>query len=65
VATVLETEHLTKEFGALVAVDDVSVVVDDADITSIIGSNGAGKITFYNLLAGQRDPMDGQVAIRP
>ncbi|NEU57781.1 ABC transporter ATP-binding protein [Halorussus sp. MSC15.2] len=63
--TVLETEHLTREFGALVAVDDVSVAIDDADITSIIGPNGAGKTTFYNLLAGQLDPTEGRIAIRP
>jgi branched-chain amino acid transport system ATP-binding protein len=63
--TVLETENLTREFGALVAVDDVSVAIDDADITSIIGPNGAGKTTFYNLLAGQLDPTEGRVSIRP
>ncbi|WP_137283773.1 ABC transporter ATP-binding protein [Halorussus salinisoli] len=64
-ATVLETENLTREFGALVAVDDVSVAIDDADITSIIGPNGAGKTTFYNLLAGQLEPTEGRVFIRP
>jgi branched-chain amino acid transport system ATP-binding protein len=65
VATVLETENLTRRFGALVAVDGVSVAIDDADITSIIGPNGAGKTTFYNLLAGQLPPSAGRVSIRP
>jgi len=64
-ATVLETERLTREFGALVAIDDVSVSVDDDEVTSIIGPNGAGKTTFYNLLAGQLVPTAGQVRIRP
>ena len=63
--TVLETEGLTKEFGRLVAVDDVNVAVDSGEITSIIGPNGAGKTTFYNLLAGQLEPTDGDVHIRP
>ena len=63
--TVLETEDLTRKFGALVAVDGVSVAIDDADITSIIGPNGAGKTTFYNLLAGQLEPTGGRVFVRP
>jgi branched-chain amino acid transport system ATP-binding protein len=62
---VLETRGLTKEFGRLVAVDDVDVDVDSEDITSIIGPNGAGKTTFYNLLAGQLEPTAGAVRIRP
>lgn len=63
--TVLETEDLRREFGALVAVDDVSLGIDSEDITSIIGPNGAGKTTFYNLLTGQLDPTAGRVRIRP
>jgi len=63
--TVLETEGLTKRFGRLVAVDDVSVSIDADQITSIIGPNGAGKTTFYNLLAGQYEPTEGEVRIKP
>lgn len=63
--SVLRTENLTRKFGALVAVDDVSVAIDDSDITSIIGPNGAGKTTFYNLLAGQLEPTEGRVYVRP
>ncbi|WP_336134738.1 ABC transporter ATP-binding protein [Natronomonas amylolytica] len=62
---VLETRGLTKEFGRLVAVDDVNVEIDSDEITSIIGPNGAGKTTFYNLLAGQYEPTAGSVHIRP
>jgi branched-chain amino acid transport system ATP-binding protein len=65
VSTVLETESLERQFGKLVAVDDVTVSIDDADITSIIGPNGAGKTTFYNILAGQLQPTDGTIRIRP
>jgi branched-chain amino acid transport system ATP-binding protein len=64
-AIVLKTENLTRQFGALVAVDDVSVSINDAEITSIIGPNGAGKTTFYNMLAGQLTPSKGYVRIRP
>lgn len=62
---VLETENVTREFGALVAVDDVSVSINDNEITSIIGPNGAGKTTFYNVLAGQLEPTRGRVRLRP
>jgi branched-chain amino acid transport system ATP-binding protein len=65
VSKVLETRNLTQEFGALRAVDDVSVTFASEDITSIIGPNGAGKTTFYNLLAGNLDPTAGQVHLRP
>jgi branched-chain amino acid transport system ATP-binding protein len=63
--TVLETEALRREFGMLVANDDVSVSIDDDEITSIIGPNGAGKTTFYSMLAGQLKPTSGRVRLRP
>jgi branched-chain amino acid transport system ATP-binding protein len=65
VSAVIETEGLERRFGMLVAVDDVTVSIDEDEITSIIGPNGAGKSTFYNLLAGQLKPTDGVVRIRP
>ena len=64
-ATVLETNGLRREFGRLVAVDDVSVDIESDEITSIIGPNGAGKTTFYNLLTGVLQPTSGRVRIRP
>ncbi|MEE6210440.1 ABC transporter ATP-binding protein [Salarchaeum sp. III] len=62
--TVLKTEELRREFGALCAVDDVSVEIDSTEVTSIIGPNGAGKTTFYNLLSGRLDPTAGEVFLR-
>lgn len=62
--TVLKTEDLRKQFGKLTAVDDVSIEVDDGDITSIIGPNGAGKTTFYNLLTGVLQPTAGSIWLR-
>jgi branched-chain amino acid transport system ATP-binding protein len=57
----LETHNLRKAFGALVAVDDVSVQVQAGTIHSIIGPNGAGKTTFFNLLSGNIEPTAGRV----
>ncbi|MFC7176378.1 ABC transporter ATP-binding protein [Halosegnis marinus] len=62
--TVLKTEDLRRQFGRLVAVDDVSVDIQSGEITSIIGPNGAGKTTFYNLLTGRLAPSSGAVHLR-
>lgn len=58
---VLETDELRKEFGELLAVDDVSVSIETEGITAIIGPNGAGKTTFYNLLTGALKPTGGRI----
>jgi branched-chain amino acid transport system substrate-binding protein len=58
---VVETKRLRKEFGALVAVANVSIKVRPNTIHSIIGPNGAGKTTFFNLLSGNLPPSRGRV----
>lgn len=58
---ILETKNLRKEFGALIAVDDVSIRVRPNTTHSIIGPNGAGKTTFFNLLSGNLAPTSGSV----
>ncbi|MCB9420301.1 MAG: ABC transporter ATP-binding protein [Ardenticatenaceae bacterium] len=58
---ILETKNLRREFGALVAVADVSIKVKARTLHSIIGPNGAGKTTFFNLLSGNIEPTSGQV----
>ena len=60
-AILLETKHLRKEFGGLVAVDDVSIQVRALSLHSIIGPNGAGKTTLFNLMSGVFPPTRGQV----
>lgn len=58
---ILETKQLRKEFGGLVAVDEVSIQVETGTTHAIIGPNGAGKTTFFNLLTGKYAPTRGQV----
>jgi branched-chain amino acid transport system ATP-binding protein len=57
----LETKALRKSFGALTAVSDVNLVVQEETIHSIIGPNGAGKTTLFNILAGVYPPTSGTV----
>lgn len=59
--TILETIKLTKHFGALKAVDDVSLRIAEKTIHSIIGPNGAGKTTLFNMLAGVAVPSSGRI----
>jgi branched-chain amino acid transport system ATP-binding protein len=61
---ILETINLRKQFGALVAVDDVSLRVRRNSLHAIIGPNGAGKTTFFNLLSGNIEPTRGQVMFK-
>jgi branched-chain amino acid transport system ATP-binding protein len=60
---VLETEHVVKTFGALRAVDDVSLQVRQASITGLIGPNGAGKTTLFNTIAGALRPDAGRIRL--
>jgi branched-chain amino acid transport system ATP-binding protein len=57
----LETRHLTKRFGGLIAVNQVDLVVPEKSIASVIGPNGAGKTTFFNCITGFYEPEDGQI----
>lgn len=61
---ILETKNLRREFGALVAVADVTIRVERGSLHSIIGPNGAGKTTFFNLLSGNLKPTSGQVLFK-
>lgn len=58
---VLSTEKVTRSFGGLVAVDDISIAVHRGEIHGIIGPNGAGKSTLFNVIAGVMPPSSGTV----
>jgi branched-chain amino acid transport system ATP-binding protein len=61
-AALLEAAGVSKIFGGLVAVDDVSFDIPERSIVSIIGPNGAGKTTFFNMLTGLYKPTFGTIA---
>jgi branched-chain amino acid transport system ATP-binding protein len=58
-ADLLVAQQVRKEFGGLVAVNDVDFVIPQGSIVSLIGPNGAGKTTFYNMLTGVYKPTEG------
>lgn len=60
----LQVEHLTKNFGGLTAVSDVSLNVNDNELIALIGPNGAGKTTIFNLLTGVNVPTSGTVKLK-
>ncbi len=64
VTPLLTVEHLTMRFGGLVAIDDVSFVAGNEQITGIIGPNGAGKTTVFNCLTGFYKPTVGRLPLR-
>jgi branched-chain amino acid transport system ATP-binding protein len=59
----LTVEHLTMQFGGLIAVDDVSFTAARRHITAIIGPNGAGKTTVFNCITGFYSPTAGRLAL--
>jgi branched-chain amino acid transport system ATP-binding protein len=62
-ADLLRAELLRKEFGGLVAVDDVDFTIPQGTIVSLIGPNGAGKTTFFNMLTGVYKPTSGKIIL--
>jgi len=61
---IIRTEGLTKQFGGLTAVDDVTYQMPYGEINCLIGPNGAGKSTFFKMLAGQLRPTDGRIIFK-
>ncbi|MBY0432446.1 MAG: ATP-binding cassette domain-containing protein, partial [Rhodospirillales bacterium] len=62
-APLLTVEHLTMRFGGLFAVNDLSFVANQREITAIIGPNGAGKTTVFNCLTGFYKPTVGRLSL--
>src|SRR6516164_10999665 len=61
---VLRTENLTRRFGGLTAIDNLSISLSGGRIHAIIGPNGAGKTTFFNLVTGMLSPTSGRIFFR-
>ena len=59
----IQVQHLRKAFGALVAVDDISLEVRDGEIFGLLGPNGAGKTTTINMICGVLQPDGGRVLV--
>jgi branched-chain amino acid transport system ATP-binding protein len=60
-SAILRTRDLTKRFGSLTAVDEVTWSVEPGETKAIIGPNGAGKSTFFNMLSGVFPPTSGEI----
>jgi branched-chain amino acid transport system ATP-binding protein len=63
-AEIIRAEGVTKRFGGLLAVNQVSYLLQENEVAGIIGSNGAGKTTFFNLLTGFYTPDEGSIRYR-
>jgi branched-chain amino acid transport system ATP-binding protein len=59
--SLLHVDNVTKAFGSLVAVRDVSLTVEPGELRAVIGPNGAGKTTFFNLISGLFAPTRGRI----
>ena len=60
--TVLQVEHVTMQFGGVVAVNDLNIEVPEDKIIALIGPNGAGKTTAFNCITGVYQPTNGKVS---
>ncbi|MBV0902908.1 ABC transporter ATP-binding protein [Haloarcula salina] len=60
----LALDSVTKEFGSIRAVDEVTLDIPESEVTAVIGPNGAGKTTLFNLITGRYELTDGQIELR-
>lgn len=63
-AAILEARGVSKSFGAVVAAADVSLDIHESEVVGVIGSNGAGKTTFINMVTGYLKPSAGHIRFR-
>jgi branched-chain amino acid transport system ATP-binding protein len=61
--TLLQVQNVSRHFGSLVAVRDVSLTVEPGELRAVIGPNGAGKTTFFNLISGFFPPTAGRILL--
>ncbi|MGA8050066.1 MAG: ABC transporter ATP-binding protein [Burkholderiales bacterium] len=59
--SLLQVDNISRNFGSLVAVSEVSMTVEPGELRAVIGPNGAGKTTFFNLISGLLPPSSGRI----
>ena len=59
----LEIRNVSKNFGAIRAVNDISFAVEAGEVVGLMGDNGAGKSTMVKLIAGNFPPSEGEIAV--
>ena len=59
--TLLTVDNVSRHFGSLIAVDDISMTVAPGELRAVIGPNGAGKTTFFNMISGFLMPTSGRI----
>lgn len=59
--SLLQIQNVTKRFGGLIAVDDVSFDIEEGEVLGLIGPNGAGKTTLFNSISGTHIPEEGEI----
>ncbi len=59
--SLLSLRHVSRRFGALVALNDISLDIEAGELRALIGPNGAGKTTLFNLISGFFPPSDGEI----
>ncbi|MFO7370518.1 MAG: ABC transporter ATP-binding protein [Bacteroidales bacterium] len=62
--TIIELTHLTRKFGALIAVNDLSLEIGRKEIFGLLGPNGAGKTTTISMICGMLEPTDGSISFK-
>lgn len=62
--SILRTDHVTMQFGGVIAVNDLNIEINDHEIVALIGPNGAGKTTAFNVITGVYHPTKGNVIYR-
>ena len=60
-SAILETRDLSRQFGAVTAANNITIRIDPGEVVGVIGSNGAGKTTFINMVTGYLPPSSGDI----
>ena len=59
----IEVKNVTKKYGKVVAVDNISFTIQDGEIIGLLGPNGAGKSTTMNMITGYIEPTEGTIIV--